>query len=303
MIFDPAGRFVRTFGRAGDGPGEFRAIIGLAFGSGDSLFVFENNRRIHVLDPQLRHIRTLNPVSNLIRAVVRRDGSFLARSQMPGGAASANYAAYLFDSDAQSPRPVGPPYDPIQNSACGGCQETRVHASKLADHVWVTAANRYQLELQRDAHGAAVRRLEVLNAPWFQDWERAERFSEGVHPRSSSVLSLMEGERDRIWVFGIHTPVGWRPADGPLGPLARAGAPPAIGVGKGARGPRWEYEVSSKFESVIDLVDVSMNRLIGTVRIPGEIHALGPAHVYRVRELPDGEVVIDVFRIVLREGS
>ena len=61
-IFDAKGRLLRTVGRTGSGPGEFRGIVSILLGPGDSVHVIDENlRRRTVFDPGL--LRTARTAS------------------------------------------------------------------------------------------------------------------------------------------------------------------------------------------------------------------------------------------------
>ncbi|MBA3557793.1 MAG: 6-bladed beta-propeller [Gemmatimonadaceae bacterium] len=62
-VFDSSGRFVRQFGRRGEGPGEYLSITSMAVGpAGDSLYVFDHkNRRVSVLSPTGTLLREFRP--------------------------------------------------------------------------------------------------------------------------------------------------------------------------------------------------------------------------------------------------
>ncbi len=50
-LFDRDGRFVRTVGRQGEGPGEFNQVIGMAWGPDDNLWIVDpSNNRLSVVD-------------------------------------------------------------------------------------------------------------------------------------------------------------------------------------------------------------------------------------------------------------
>jgi hypothetical protein len=55
-LFAPGGTYRRTFGRRGDGPGEFRTVEGLAL-LGDSLVVFDLEEQAHHFAPDGRFLR------------------------------------------------------------------------------------------------------------------------------------------------------------------------------------------------------------------------------------------------------
>lgn len=58
-VFDAAGRHVRTVGREGAGPGEFRNPIGLTWDAGGRMWVVDtSNQRYEVFDTAGRHVRS-----------------------------------------------------------------------------------------------------------------------------------------------------------------------------------------------------------------------------------------------------
>ncbi|UCC83972.1 MAG: hypothetical protein JSW46_03285 [Gemmatimonadota bacterium] len=82
-FFDADGRLLSASGRSGDAPGEYREIIGLGYGPGDSIWVFDyGNRRFTVLtaDGEVARTLTLDPTLSNVTAVGRlEDGSFVVR--------------------------------------------------------------------------------------------------------------------------------------------------------------------------------------------------------------------------------
>lgn len=65
QVFNPEGRYLRTIGRKGQGPGEFMSTRSLNFDGEGRLHVLDNaQRRIHVFTPQGEVIKTI-PVSSL----------------------------------------------------------------------------------------------------------------------------------------------------------------------------------------------------------------------------------------------
>ncbi|MFN2326434.1 MAG: hypothetical protein ABR551_11175, partial [Gemmatimonadales bacterium] len=89
-FFGPDGRFLSEAGRSGDGPGEFRQILGMLPLPGDTLLVGDL-RRIHVYSSEGRHIRSHQPQGDgqpfIFPQGVLGDGSFLGTpwtGPMPG---------------------------------------------------------------------------------------------------------------------------------------------------------------------------------------------------------------------------
>ncbi len=82
-FFDSEGHFLSASGRRGDAPGEYRQIIALGEGPGDSIWVFDYGvRRFTVLteDGRVARTLTLDPTLSNVGAVGRlADGSFVVR--------------------------------------------------------------------------------------------------------------------------------------------------------------------------------------------------------------------------------
>src|SRR5690606_23453844 len=81
--YDPAGRFVRRAGRAGEGPGEFRRISYMRLLPGDTVLVFDGaNRRTTIIAPDGSHVRDFTSgdegqISTIVGAT--HDGTLLVR--------------------------------------------------------------------------------------------------------------------------------------------------------------------------------------------------------------------------------
>lgn len=95
--FDENGRHLRTSGRTGGGPGEYRNISGIERTGGDSLLVIDASaRRVSLLDPTGEYVREFDVGNNaLVTRIVGRfdDGSLLTAPALvvgpePGSASS-----------------------------------------------------------------------------------------------------------------------------------------------------------------------------------------------------------------------
>ncbi len=81
-IFDKEGRFVRSIGSRGEGPGEYGFIVDVEPGPGDSLYVFDRqNQRVTVLTPEFDVGRTFQ---------LRGKGSQRGVAFLPDGTILAN---------------------------------------------------------------------------------------------------------------------------------------------------------------------------------------------------------------------
>ncbi|MCX6563395.1 MAG: 6-bladed beta-propeller [Candidatus Aminicenantes bacterium] len=89
-VFGPDGKFLRTFGKAGEGPGEFRLPRSIHYTNKNEVLVFDSIRRLSFFKPNGDHIRDVSAaVLDLMDAHPDSKG---------------NYFAYLIVRDAANPR-------------------------------------------------------------------------------------------------------------------------------------------------------------------------------------------------------
>ena len=86
LMFDSSGALRRTFGRPGEGPGEFnRWISRIIVGRGDSIFVFHGGNRVEVFSPNLSFARrmTLPALDNgYTNTVAQIEGGFVFEAEI-----------------------------------------------------------------------------------------------------------------------------------------------------------------------------------------------------------------------------
>jgi len=98
-FFDPEGGHVRTAGREGGGPGEFRMVTLLRSAGNDSVVTFDvGNRRISVFAPDGTFMRSIpiqgdTQVTFPIPLARFADGSFLVNGGAPGASSSGDGAS------------------------------------------------------------------------------------------------------------------------------------------------------------------------------------------------------------------
>lgn len=91
LLFDSAGRFVRSVGRAGAGPGEFQNMLWVRPYGADSIATYDAaQRRVSILDRTGRFVRSvtiLSPAEGVspTAAAIMDDGHIIVRAQRPVG--------------------------------------------------------------------------------------------------------------------------------------------------------------------------------------------------------------------------
>ena len=105
QVFDPDGRYLRTIGQAGQGPGEFERPLYPAIGNGH-LILRANTRRLSVWTPAGEHVHDLQLMKSLSQ-FAGHDAGFVARYSSPvddeprDGPPQQQYTYALFDIDGE----------------------------------------------------------------------------------------------------------------------------------------------------------------------------------------------------------
>lgn len=116
-LFDPAGAFVRSFGRQGSGPGEFSDIAMLTRFGSDSLLIFDRDlQRVTIVSADLQGVARVSPIAGVegvgrptVRAALP-DGSLIGRANAPSGSGGAtsmwqdSVVVIRFAPDGSEPR-------------------------------------------------------------------------------------------------------------------------------------------------------------------------------------------------------
>jgi hypothetical protein len=161
-IYDPAGRFVKGFGRTGDGPGEFRSIRHIAVESGDSLWVSHSGGRRSVFTSDGVFARVVPDVSSggLMQLP---SGHILLRGSL-GTAGAAGFPLHLLRSDFSPLRSFGVER-PLLDPRCIQCMSRMVAIAQAPDRIWVSWTNRLQVE--RWNISGVLEQVISIRAPWF----------------------------------------------------------------------------------------------------------------------------------------
>jgi len=277
-VYGPDGRFQRAFGTEGEGPGEFRNIGDVTIGPGDSLWVVSGSGRVSVLTPELEMVRSMSVagVDALIpgadgRAVVRIGGGAL-RHLGPG--TEVGEAVALPEQDA-----MGSPFDNA--------------LARLPDGTLLAPqGTRYRLDVVQP--DGTPERVLVRESGWFPEVATNEEFRQ--HEQSGAPLGVIidvgvepEG---RAWVLTYRVEMTLLPEIEEE--LERTGANmPSVGL------------LRRLFAPVIELFDLEAGGVVATGGSTERFYTsfMDGEHVVGLRELEDGNVVLDLWRLGVRDGS
>lgn len=280
-VFDDRGAHVRTLGREGAGPGEFRGIS-MADVHADSLFVFDNgNVRLSVFGPDLSHARTVRLHGAMThQGVVLPHGDVVLNATVPT-AEGIGFPLHVLRDDA-------PPVS--FGSMTGGALPSpspaplmRALAPARDGGVWAAPRMRYEIDRWSTA-GELTARL-VRQALWFSPY--SERRVGGSEPPAPFLRAVREIAPGRLMVLiGVPKPDFTR----------RLGPPVRISE----RGnPIHDFSRKQElFDTIVEVIDTVNGRLLLSKRVAA--HLLGftdDEHIYGYRLDDDDIPRIDILRI------
>ncbi|MBX3131980.1 MAG: hypothetical protein KF689_01165 [Gemmatimonadaceae bacterium] len=254
-VFAPDGRFLRSLGRAGGGPGEFRGIGSLSVLPGDSLVVFDwGSSRYSIFSPGLDFVTSGPlPLTPELSSLALRSGKFLF-----------NHALF-------SPNEVGQPLHLVNRT---GARErsfgsstgvyrpdvpflmSRAIAESRSGRVWAASRTEYRIDLLNPETGSIERTIR-RDVPWFPSGMRPEpRGSAATLEPKPFIFDVREDQAGRLWVLIAVADPQWRSA-------VRA---PGAGDSHGTVTNEQRYR-----DTVIEVLDTSAGRLLASVRLPQHI--------------------------------
>lgn len=159
-VFGPDGRLMKTFGKAGRGPGEFAGLRAVFVAPGDTLLVV-GGAVVHVLTPEYVQVREYR---NMAGSIDELAGTLLADGRLVHE--RANHQFTLIDSTGKaSPNVV---LRDIDTSPCGECGERIYREASTPGSIWSGPLNTYRVE-NHDLSGLLLRRF-VREVSWYPPW-------------------------------------------------------------------------------------------------------------------------------------
>jgi 6-bladed beta-propeller protein len=274
-VFDAAGTFLRTIGRSGEAPGEYRHISQIIAGPGDTLYVYDFVlRRETVLAPSYRLAR----VRNLARAgaLVRMAGGELVMNVLPGGPQYVGPVIQVIDSTGAIVRGFGGGDSALSlsgHSAALGRALLPVDANR----VYVGRRAEYVIELW-DVGGVKLNQWS-RRADWFEPWRLAEPVSARKPPPPS--LYALHAQSDSVLLVLISIP------DPHFENAITEGGP---------HGLRFE-DPNRYFDTMVEALDLRSGRLLSRQRFDDHSYVFfGDGLTFTV---PEGEPRLQIWKLQL----
>jgi hypothetical protein len=220
LVFDSLGRYIKTIGRSGAGPGEFRGIATIVPWRGDSVGIWDDgNARVAIHGEISSQPRYLNRVIRVREAVVLEDGQIVVNTQ---GGSAPDFALHTlgpdgslvvsYDSAGRYQR--GEPFGRLRRSL----------AKSEAGQIWSAHQNAYRLDVW-SPNGQLVKTFE-RKPPWFPGGARyGPSPDDPTRTPGSGLIDIAIDDRGRVLLLFHVADVRWRSAtEERRGPDGRAGA-------------------------------------------------------------------------------
>jgi hypothetical protein len=158
LVFGPDGRLMRSFGKPGQGPGEFANVSEIFIGKNDTIFVLGGGV-IHVVSPEYEHIRQYpnGGGGGGFSGTMLVDGRMLRERQ--------GHKFALVDSIGELLPPVQ--LRDIDTTECSDCERSYREGSTPGT-IWSAPQNQYRVE-QHDLTGKLLQRI-IREVEWFPSW-------------------------------------------------------------------------------------------------------------------------------------
>jgi hypothetical protein len=254
VVFDSTGRYVRTMGRVGGGPGESRSPTAILSIEGDSLLLFDSGlRRVSLFDPQWKYVRSWASAGAPVWSAYRLS---YGRTLVNGHIATAQSVGLpLWTQDDGGSRFAiwgeqdgeYRPWDPYT---------VRRRLSASASGVWSSHTREYVLNLY--ATNGTKRLTLTRAASWFVAPDPAIPVELQVSPSkppSSVVLDVSEDTDGLVWVLVARHKETWPSGLGPETRIPSGTYYPIVDMDK-AR------------ESLVEVIDPVRGELLATLARP-----------------------------------
>ena len=278
-VFAADGRLLRTIGRQGDGPGEFREINFLKVGPGDSLHVVHDLRYITTVTPELEFVRrvSVQPRSFLAGPLLFwDDGRMLSLRYGTGG--GADYPLRFLDADGRT----GPGFGTSVEWGYGDDMYSGFVA--LEGRIWAAKRQKYELDVFEPSTALLTRYRRVT--PWFPRLSDKKRRNAGYYKATVQSISASES---LLWILSMR-PTESPPKEMPVAVQAAANqGPPSID------------ELAETQDHFLEVFDSKSGRMLARAQLKNHIPGgfLGGDQLYTYSEDEQGIVSVVVWRLQL----
>ncbi len=288
LIFDQKGRFIARLGEHGSGPGQFERVGNLIVGTGDTLYVSDQeNQRLTVMDPDYGTVMVVDYTA------VTDAGSFVYfGASLETGSLVLNNADYepgtlpfvMVDSRVAPVRSFGTPapewsQDDHEAMWLAATSMVRLVAPARGGGFWsIPALAEPTLDRWSD-QGELVASV-PLPAEW---WAPLAERPTGIGVPQATATGLWEDRSGMLWTVTMVPSPDWEENRGKV------------------RNIYASYENHELFyDAIIETIDPASGDRIASARlrnVPGEITVAAPGLLATRRPLKDGRWLVEIWRV------
>lgn len=248
LVFGDDGRFLGTLHGDSAAMGIFHQPMFARIGSGDSLWVFDNARRVLIFDPSRRYVRTIalgttprDATIPLSDAVVLPDGRIAATTDAPA-------IVQLFNANGVVQRDIG-----VQEFRGSRPLYARRIARAPDGTLWTTTTSDHWRLEHWDTTGRLLKVVEPV-ASWFVDSVTDHRtwYPTPDQPPPPAIRAIWFDAAGRLWALGAVADRQWR--EGFV--AADSAVPNSTG----------HIDSDKYFDTIVEVRDPVTGRLIATAR-------------------------------------
>ena len=271
-VLDANGALLRTLGRVGDGPGEFRGIDDVVLLGGDSVAVIDRHR-VTIFGPEFNVVHTFGVIAPIESAAhIVADTIALAYQNRSAPGQSIHFLTHR----GVHIRSLGDrvtEHDPI------------LHPTLLASsrrQIFIGVANEYKLGWWHfsGGHKATVHR----DADWFPAHfsmeELDSQYDAGGRSRTIQIVAL---DSTRVWVM--------------IRRLFKSNDEGEPGAGEERARQLSLHEIDQRFDQHIELLDLAANRVLLSSTVERAGGFASPGFLYTLGETPEGLHVYTIWRL------
>ena len=266
FVYDRSGKFVRSIGRRGGGPGEFNAVPKLTVDATDTVRAIESGTRYHVVAPDLAIKRTIPLVVSLSAAVAESDGRLFAVTPSTSGPNATTLG--VFDRAGKRVQAFG-------KLPTGVDAEMRFRRLAIGPQGsrWGISTAAYVIERWLP-DGSLAQQLTAE-----RDWLKKSNDPAGdarLRKPPARLLGLLVDAQERLFVFAIVADAEWKPV---------AATPSA--------------EPNQVFDTLIEVIDPRTGKLIARTRLDQFLVPMHGTLAYSTFEDDTGDRRIQVWNVSL----
>ena len=299
-VFDRGGRFVRTIGGYGGGPGEFRRVSTIALGANDSLYVVHDYFRMSVFDSTGHYVRGVPHLGARVDGIMPVQGALVVNANVRSDEL-VGIPLHVVDLDGRHLRAFG---DLNVMAPYGGTDRVFNAGDGDGRTVWVAENNQYRFD-RIDTYG---RKLRVIGVAAPMSWysitymTREDYLTHNARAKAVVVSSSPEKVARPAWpppfrVSGVHAPGNgllfvslnvpadeWEQVE-----LEYEDLPGEVRLTDGARG--------KLYRTIIDVIDIESGEVRARTQVDGQAYLTNDGTLVRIAVTDAGLIQVETYAV------